>query len=136
MNPRTRRILIAVLCLEVLAYGGWLGQVWWARRLVDETLEGPFNNFRFLFFESHIKGGASNDTELMFVQYWKETPCFGSWGGSRWLPRRFYFEFFRRVTCLDLPNEPSAWEAWFKAHPNLVWDEKRKRLVDFPHAQP
>lgn len=34
------------------------------------------------------------------------------------------------MTRLDLGNAPDAWEAWFRAHPNLVWDEKQKRLVN------
>jgi hypothetical protein len=64
---------------------------------------------------------------------WKLTPWHGDFYGrnlKRWKPRRTYFEFFRRITAADLPNTPSAWEAWFKAHPNLVWDEKLKRLVE------
>ena len=30
----------------------------------------------------------------------------------------------------DLGDDPDTWETWFQTHPNLVWDEKRKRLVE------
>jgi hypothetical protein len=40
-----------------------------------------------------------------------------------------------QITGQDLGNNPDAWDAWFKAHPNLVWDEQQKRLVE-PKAKP
>ena len=36
------------------------------------------------------------------------------------------------MTGQDLGNDPDAWEAWFKAHPGLVWDPVRQRLVEPP----
>ena len=47
-----------------------------------------------------------------------------------WHPRRTYFEVLKLMTGESLPNDPSAWETWFETHPDLVWDEKRKRLVE------
>ena len=47
----------------------------------------------------------------------------------RW-PRSAYYELAKLLTGQDLPNDPDAWKAWFKAHPNLVWDNKQKRLVE------
>ena len=40
------------------------------------------------------------------------------------------------LTGQNLGNDPSAWEAWFKAHPNLVWDPKQKRLVEAEASRP
>ena len=131
MRRRTRVILLVALGLEVLGYGGWLGQVWWAKRLVSAMLGGSPTNYIINLCTSHGKGDASNDVELMYASQWKEAPWYGHLlNGNCWWPRRFYYEFFCRLTGLDLGNNPSAWEAWFKAHPNLVWDEKLKRLVE------
>ncbi len=47
-----------------------------------------------------------------------------------WIPRRMLYEFCKLMTLQDLGNDPNAWEAWFKAHPDLVWDEKLECLVE------
>jgi hypothetical protein len=49
-----------------------------------------------------------------------------------WIPRRAWYELLCLLTGADCGDDPSAWEAWFHAHPNLVWDEKLNRLVDTP----
>ncbi len=34
------------------------------------------------------------------------------------------------ISGVDVGNDPGAWEAWFKAHPHLVWDEQKGRLAE------
>lgn len=75
---------------------------------------------------------------------WKFEDWTGSWNlkfrnddpknppGFHWTPRRVSYEILKLLSKQDLPNDPDAWEAWLKAHPNLVWDDKLKRLVDAP----
>ena len=75
-----------------------------------------------LFFKCHREQGYEMRGELMSV----------SMDGVGWVPRRSYPALLRKVTGADLPNDPAAWEAWFQAHPRLVWDPKQRRLVDKP----
>lgn len=66
---------------------------------------------------------------------WRLYPWFGIPGADTkhlWIPKRSFHVFFMKMTGKTLPNDPDAWEAWFKAHPDLIWDEKRKRLVETP----
>ena len=82
---------------------------------------------------------TKSEYRLGAVQTWRSMPWQG-WIEARdpnrkeWHPKRFYYEFFVLLTGQHLGNDPDAWEAWFKAHPNLIWDEKQKRLVDRPSA--
>ena len=106
-------------------------QVWWAKRWVEVHLN---HQAQFLLTRDLlVKDGAQR-----YLDEWKKAPWYGHWGvylwslsvrGS-WRPRRVYYEYLKYRSGLDLGNDPSAWEAWFKAHPNLVWDPKLKRLVE------
>ncbi len=72
---------------------------------------------------------------------WRRAPWWGEWvsdpavnifSGERrrvWLPRRFYYERLKALSGEDVGADPSAWENWIIAHPNLVWDEKQGRLM-------
>ena len=44
--------------------------------------------------------------------------------------KRTYYELFKSMATQEMGNDPDVWEAWFKTHPNLVWDDKQKRLVE------
>ncbi|GEM_PF-5680581 len=44
--------------------------------------------------------------------------------------RRMRYELAKTCTGLDLGNNPDAWEAWFRVHPDLIWDAGQKRLLD------
>ena len=127
------RALVALTILLCLGVGGYAGQVWWARRVVsgknlyemDSVLDDV--DLRSLAPDSgYLKG---------IYEGWIECP----WSGRRnrdgvWIPKRAFYEGMSQLTGQILPNDPSAWEAWFKAHPNLVWDDKQKRLVEGPVA--
>ena len=126
-------VLTALLCLGL---AGYAGQVWWARRLVlqDARYSGPGRP------DSHGRHISSGPQVHYFIDSWRGTPWYGILVVSgtgfpraiRWFPRRIWFERLKLFTGQSLPEDPDAWEAWFKAHPNLVWDEKRKRLVEGP----
>ena len=70
-----------------------------------------------------------------FIQEWRDTP----WHGGRyvldehlWMPKRSYYEILRNLTGAYLPDDPDCWENWVRAHPRLVWDANRGRLIDAP----
>jgi hypothetical protein len=130
-------VLLAVLLTAFLCLGtvGYAGQIWWARRLV---LKYPIP------FPMSCWGGREKDevAVLSSINLWRSTPWWGVWTCDNndevfakrrtyvWVPRRFYLERLKSVSPEDVGDNPSAWEAWFKAHPNLIWDEKQKRLVE------
>ncbi len=116
-------VLTALLCFGM---AGYAGQIWWAKRVIS-----PF-----------VKGfaGKTPDQKSAVLQKvpfeWRSHPWHGSWKpGFGWLPRRIYYEYLKQTTGLDLGNSPDAWEAWFKAHPNLIWDERLRRLVEPPTSR-
>ena len=135
---RTGVVLTALLCLGM---AGYLGQTWRARRLATLWAETY----------SHVAPqGMRQANASSWLYDWNNTPWYGKWGGApllidigddtphqfimytgkrRWIPRRTYYELLMLVTGQDLGNDPSPWESWFKAHPNLVWNEKLKRLA-------
>ncbi len=125
---RTSVVLTALLCLGT---AGYAGQVWRARKMADRiaTVTALSQSF-----DTPIQ---INGIEI--VNAWRDTPWYSnSWNGTMgWCPRRTYFEYLRLLTGLNLPNNPDIWEAYFKAHPNLVWDDRLHRLVDpQPEAAP
>jgi len=117
----------------VLGVAGYAGQVWWARRIKCQ-----------LPYHRQLLAWNITDAESV-VQWtlagWRRSPWWGEWVCDNndpfapqkthvWVPRRFYYERFRVISGDDVGNDPDAWEAWFKAHPNLEWDETQKRLVE------
>ena len=125
------------LCLGLT---GYIGQVHWARQVGSD--EG---------FECHTDQGelvidwCGMGTPIeYFLSAWRNCPWYGhrrvdhegpTEGQSEafyWIPRRAYYECLVKMTGLTLSNDPATWEAWFKAHPSLVWDEKQKRLMEIP----
>ena len=134
-------LLTALLCLGVAGYGG---QVWWAKRVavrIAQEYFGPVNvdMDRSINFLSYW----DREQAKKLIKDWRQTPwygkqftlglhyCFAKYPVV-WVTPRVYAEVARVSTNQVLPNDPSAWEAWFKAHPNLIWDEKLNRLVDRP----
>ena len=121
-NPRPRASLTPLLLflLALLALGGYAGQAWWAKRvawMAQQALEAS-------------SARAPRDYRFV-VATWRQAPWYGEWDPRYgWIPRRARYEFARLVTGRDLGDDPDAWEAWFREHPNLVWDAKGKRLVD------
>ncbi len=129
-------VATALLCLGAASYAG---QVWWAISVSD----------RFLALIESKKDGAfwGKVHWRRVANDWKATPWYGMFQGHlylpgdegginlgiescAWIPRRTYYEIMSALTEGPAPNNPAAWEAWFKAHPDLVWDEKQRRLVD------
>lgn len=134
MKPRWRvRSLVVLTALLCLGLAGYAGQIQVSKRLG-----------RRMHREAGAHGAGSVKPIIEQTLWeWQHTgwsgradPLFGGhWydvSGIAWLPRRTYYEFLKLYTGEDLGNDPDAWEAWFKAHPNLVWDEKQKRLVETP----
>ena len=131
-------VLTALLGLGTAAY---TGQVWWARRVGSSGIRvdpphahpcftAPFMDFR-AWWSAFPHGKRSRVTPSGLVDLWIECPWYGYRGECYlWVPRRSYFECLRSLSGQSLPNDPFAWKAWLKAHPNLVWDETLKRLVE------
>jgi len=124
---RFRIVLAALLCLGVAAYAG---QMWQAKRVasIRAALWGmqiPLTRYR---------SDAEKFGELL--REWRRSSWHGKWfrgsGKLRWIPRRTHYEEMKLITGQDLGNDPAAWESWFKTHPNLVWDERQKRLAEGP----
>ena len=116
--PRSLVILTAIFCLGV---GGYAGQAWLSR--MEAKVDRNFRTF----------GGYPDRKEALdALRSWRATPWYGEWIGESpfWYPRGHHVEYLRLVIGGDLGNDPDAWEAWFRAHPNLLWDEKRERLVE------
>jgi hypothetical protein len=90
-----------------------------------ESLDGSLGSVVPKFTEVFREMGVWSQACGAFV-----SGCVVIRGEMTWMPRRGYYEFFRLATAQDLQAIPDAWEAWFMAHPNLVWDEKQMRLVD------
>ncbi len=125
---RSLVILAALLCLGM---AGYAGQVWWARRIANSTY-GAICAFDEM---SHGASPYCMGSQEFFTA-WRACPWWGylgenpRTGSPRWHPQRAFLEHLRSISGVNLPNAPDAWEAWFKAHPELVWDDKLKRLVD------
>ena len=131
--PRALVVLTALICLGV---GGYAGQGWWARKIAND--HAPF------FYCEGAGGRGVNahahhsGIHLDLLRSWRGCPWYGERGwfsdsnGKVWIPRRYYRESLIVLTLQDLGNDPTAWETWFNAHPNLVWDEDQERLVDRP----
>lgn len=104
---------------HVEAPGFWTRDVDWARCIRMEWREVPWYGRRRSAIYVWFKNGSSS-----------------SWGEGLsndqacWHPKRSYYEILLRQTGLGLPNDPDAWEAWFRAHPDAVWDEASRRLVE------
>ncbi len=131
MKPWLARSLLALTSLLVMGVAGCAGQVWWSKRVANSAYGG------ICAFDENSYGASPYcmGSEGFFAA-WRGCPWWGSLGenpragGLRWHPRRIYLEHVRHISGLDLPNDPDACEAWFRLHPDLVWDEKQKRLVD------
>ena len=137
-------ILIVSTALICLGIGGYAGQVWWAKRLASE-LSAPWQNGGDI---SHHCGDGT------YFRTWRTCPQWGMWttwfyyqsespadgdfsSDARgmaydycWVPRRTYYELLLNTVDADLGNDPDIWEVWFKRHPNLIWDEKRRQLTE------
>ena len=128
------RSLVALTILMVLG-GGYVGQVWWAKQWAERMAHRHAS--LHMYFDPE-------DADLL-VYRMKRTPWYGQidqgWTQREgawkvWVPRRTYFEYARIAVGQNLGSDPAAWEAWFKAHPDLVWDSKQKRLVDPKEIRP
>jgi len=114
----------ALLCLGV---AGYAGQVWQAKRIASEWRSSQYYR--------------TNPREALksHILWWPKTPFYGEWGDlwetlhglhHFWMPRRTHYEILKLLAEEDLGNDPSAWEVYLKDHPDLVWDDQLKRLVD------
>ena len=128
------RVLVVLTVLLCLGMGGYAGQVWWAKRIAERVFQEEARHpFRpFLDYSHDPKFVRCNRVWFQ----WDEAPWYGMYVEDKiyfkdgWVPRRTFYELLKLLTGEDLGNDPSVWEAWFRAHPDLVWDEKLKRLVE------
>ena len=135
---RSLVVLTALLCLGT---AGYAGQAWWARRQAHDLVdgyEGP--GWLCIALEMTAPGGRRDAYSAVWfgnrIAEWRSKPWYGTWRQFfGWCPRRTFYEALRLLTAQDFGNDPDAWEAWFKAHPDLVWDDKLKRLVDKPQLR-
>ncbi len=160
LRPLTRRILIAVLVLEVLAYGGYLGLIWRARHVAQRWVDDGHDQHLICFatFGPPVLDSEDGGNHIEFVDAWREIPWYGTWSNRYgYEPKRSRFEYLKLVTGQNLHNDPSvwknwlnqtdeaywdgkrlvSWDAWFKANPDRIWDDRLKRLVyRNPEAKP
>ena len=139
------RTLVGLTVLLCLGTAGYVGQVWWAKRVLhrwhselawvqlDRIARGPDQPPVVEVFCYGWPGFVS------WINDWRECGWYGRIYSHQehstldgYVPRDVYYEMMKSVTDQDFGNNPDAWEAWFQGHPNLVWDEKRKRLVEGP----
>ncbi len=118
-------LLTALLCLGT---AGYAGQVWWARRVAHTGFMMELNPWRA---PQLPPGVCWQEVWLVHVLHsWREAPWYGQGCKGVWIPRRAYYELLRDDCGIDPGNTPSAWDAWLDAHPDRVWDENRKRLME------
>jgi len=131
-NPgarRTIRIVVILTALLCLGLAGYEVQVWWAGRVARKVL--PILHP----FEDLPKGTTPVSCILGCIHDARRLPWYGRWYGFKhgpavWMPKRTYSELLRLTTGQDFGENLDTWEAWLKAHPDLIWDEKLKRLVE------
>ena len=132
---RSLVVLTALLCLGLAGYGG---QVLWAKRVgTSQAALDASHQVTDLHIEFHRIDGTEESRSIASeganaIRLWRNYPRWGKWNWIRggWFPRRAYYEFLKRETGEDLGNDPDPWEAWFKEHPHLIWDETLNRLVE------
>ena len=75
----------------------------------------------------------TNDMRLQQeVAFWRESSWWGRYDEFRggWQPRHLNYEVLRRLTGLDLPEDPVLWEAWIQKHgEDLSWEDRLGRYV-------
>lgn len=115
---RAWRIALPALVLA----GGYAAQVAWSRHIAA------------LCVEEEIR--AEKDPHaacLRVLAKWRTLPPWGCRDAELgWVPRRAYWELFRKMTGRDFPPDPMAWSAWLTANPRLAWDEKKGHLEPIP----
>ena len=140
MKPWLVRSLVVLTALLCLGMAGYAGQVWWAKRVAPRIAEDYFSGEgRWGADEADFLSYWDEHQAQQLLKDWRQTP----WYGNRvtlelrycyidypvvWVTPRGYEEVAKAATGQDLGNDPDAWQAWFRAHPNLVWDDKQKRL--------
>ncbi len=125
-------VLTVVLCIGTACY---TAQAWWAKQIASEEC------LQDVWF-SHEEGlclftGYACDHSIPVLPWWRECPWYGVFGRDAtlqrkrsWLPRRTFREILVRATRRDFGDDPAAWEGWFKAHPDVVWDSAQGGLVN------
>ena len=128
------RSLVVLTTLLCLGTAGYAGQVLWAKRVAAEpwivTGTTPYGLERTRADTALM--WESDPTRAGLIRTWRSLPPWGAWWDGRWYPRRAYYEALKRWTGQSLPNDPSVWEAWFRDHPDLVWDDEQKQLTGPP----
>jgi len=129
-SVRLAVVLTALLCLGV---AGYVGQT---RR--GERIASLFVDTYGAYPPTWNRNACPEPSVSDVVWRWRRCPWYGecvnvplqSGTNYTWVPRSAYLAYAVKITGLDLGNDPSAWEVWFQTHPNLVWDERLKRLVE------
>ena len=123
------RVLVGLTTMLCLGTAGYFGPTWWARRVAGKMYS---TDLALALSRNAVKGNERAAFQI-FLLGWREDPwCGYPAPGIIWYPRRTRYELAKLATGLDLGNDPDAWMAWFKAHPNLIWDYHLKRLVEPP----
>ena len=131
MKSRLARVGVVMTALLCLGVAGYAGQVWWAKRVAMERMSSTaYDDIAGLGQPAPVAISRQKRSEASrLLASWSDSSWHGDWKEGGWWPRQGYYERLRIITGLDLPNDRSAWEAWFKAHPDLVWDDNLKQLV-------
>lgn len=137
----TRRLVMALSALLCLGGLGYVAYVGWARKQArvywDTMLANPQPLSRQLDgharLHQHLRDWAST---------WERCPWHGEFSGDwvpwhrnrpgYWLPKRQFYETLQLMIALPIPEDAGAFARWLDEHPNLVWDDTLKRVVEPP----
>ena len=143
-QPSSRRLARSLVVLTVLLGGlGTIGYFWQAARAKQIARRWWEGGALLGTVPGSVEGWVYKDPRREYLPQqwigeWQTEPFYGYWVeesvggkvGTVWVPRRTSLEFLKLMTGQDLGEDPGAWHAWFQAHPNLVWDDKQKRLAE------
>lgn len=128
-------VILTVLCLGM---GGYVFQAFRAGRIAQERYQRLISPPYINQFNCSILGCGA------LLRTWTECPWYGrrpekwdsDWKHYGWIPRRTYYELLKLMTQKDLGDSPAAWDVYFRAHPNQIWDGRMLRMEDASQSLP
>ena len=130
-----RSAAITVGFIFVLFGACLLGHELWANHVASALVSAYCSDFspkQSLVYVPEKSGGSfisvGQDLKIAVVPIARAMPWHGIWT-DRWHPRSVPYRFLRRVTAVDLPDDPDLWDSWLSAHGDaLVFDSRLGRF--------
>ncbi|GEM_PF-1126001 len=124
------RWLVGVTVAACLLTAAILAERWQARRIASgDAYWIVFDQGGLGIGWCDVPPNCGGGEELLLPS-WRNCSWVGFRAGKTWIPRSAYPEILARITGQRLPDDPAAWDVWLAAHPDLVWDEGTRRLVE------